>query len=289
MNGFLLIDKPKGITSAGCVYKLRKVLGIRKIGHCGTLDPLATGVLPICLGEATKFSNYITSSSKDYEVTLLLGKGTDTGDIDGNLISSEDFSCSEKELRKVISSFEGNISQIPPLYSAVKYKGKPMYYWARKGKIPEISPRQVTIEEIHLISFNDKDEAKLYVSCSKGTYIRSLAESIGEALGTKACVSSLRRTRVGTINENQLINLGLEKRAYLREIIPSDLLLDHLPKIDLDKKQAKKVLNGQSVVYNARKYKEGIVRIYEETGSFIGIGNVDGLQNVSPKRLISTN
>ncbi len=289
MNGFLLIDKPKGMTSAGCVYKLRKVLGLKKIGHCGTLDPLATGVLPICIGEATKFSNYIASSSKDYETTILLGKGTDTGDIDGNLIFSEDFSCSEQKLRQIISSFKGEISQTPPLYSAVKHKGKPMYYWARKGERPEISPRQVNIEEIRLTSFNDKDEVKLFVSCSKGTYIRALVESIGEALGTKACVSSLRRTRVGAIIEDQLITLDLEKVDYLKKIIPSDLLLDHLPKIELDKKQAKKMLNGQSVVYNARKYKEGIVRIYEETGSFIGIGNVDQLQNVSPKRLISTN
>ncbi len=288
MNGFLLIDKPKGITSSGCVYKLRKILDLRKIGHCGTLDPLATGVLPLCIGEATKFSNYIINSSKDYEATILLGKGTNTGDIDGDLIYSKEFSCSKKELQQIISTFEGDIMQTPPLYSAVKYKGKPMYYWARKGLRPEMKSRQVRIEKIKIISFSET-KVKLYVSCSKGTYIRSLVESIGEALGTKACVSELRRTRVGSIFQDQLTTLGLEKEDYLKELTPSDSLMDHLPKIHLNKKQAKKMLNGQSVVYNARKYKEGTVRIYEETGSFIGIGNVDQLQNISPKRLISTN
>lgn len=288
MNGFLLIDKPKGITSSGCVYKLRKILDLRKIGHCGTLDPLATGVLPLCIGEATKFSNYIINSSKDYEATILLGKGTNTGDIDGDLIYSKEFSCSKKELQQIISTFEGDIMQTPPLYSAVKYKGKPMYYWARKGLRPEMKSRQVRIEKIKIISFSET-KVKLYVSCSKGTYIRSLVESIGEALGTKACVSDLRRTRVGSIFQDQLTTLGLEKEDYLKELTPSDSLMDHLPKIHLNKKQAKKMLNGQSVVYNARKYKEGTVRIYEETGSFIGIGNVDQLQNISPKRLISTN
>ena len=288
MNGFLLIDKPKGITSSGCVYKLRKILDLRKIGHCGTLDPLATGVLPLCIGEATKFSNYIINSSKDYEATILLGKGTNTGDIDGDLIYSKEFSCSIKELQQIISTFEGDIMQTPPLYSAVKYKGKPMYYWARKGLRPEMKPRQVRIEKIKIISFSET-KVKLFVSCSKGTYIRSLVESIGEALGTKACVSELRRTRVGSIFQDQLTTLGLEKEDYLKELTASDSLMDHLPKIHLNKKQAKKMLNGQSVVYNARKYKEGTVRIYEETGSFIGIGNVDQLQNISPKRLISTN
>lgn len=288
MNGFLLIDKPKGITSSGCVYKLRKILDLRKIGHCGTLDPLATGVLPLCIGEATKFSNYIINSSKDYETTILLGKGTNTGDIDGDLIYSKEFSCSKKELQQIISTFEGDITQTPPLYSAVKYKGKPMYYWARKGLRPEMKPRQVRIEKIKIISFSET-KVKLFVSCSKGTYIRSLVESIGEALGTKACVSELRRTRVGSIFQDQLTTLGLEKEDYLKELTASDSLMDHLPKIHLNKKQAKKMLNGQSVVYNARKYKEGTVRIYEETGSFIGIGNVDQLQNISPKRLISTN
>ena len=288
MNGFLLIDKPKGITSSGCIYKLRKILNLRKIGHCGTLDPLATGVLPLCIGEATKFSSYILNLNKDYEVSLSLGKGTTTGDLDGEIIHSSKFNCSKAEFLKVIKKFKGEIMQTPPLYSAIKHDGKPMYYWARKGIHPVIKPRTINIERIDLISIKGS-EIKIKVSCSKGTYIRSLVESIGKSLGTFACVTELRRTRVGNINEEDLISLDLDKDQLLGSIIALDLLLNHFPKISLDKKQSKKVLNGQSVVYNARNYKEGIVRIYEETGSFIGIGNVDQLQNISPKRLMSTN
>ena len=181
MDGFLILDKPEGITSAECVYKLRSILGTKKIGHCGTLDPLATGLLPISIGEGTKFSNYLTNKDKLYEVGIKFGLETDTGDITGKIVSKSQKSYSLNNLETEVKKTEGYQEQLPPMYSALKVKGKPLYYWARKGVYLSREERKVNVSEVTLIDHNKK-EAKLRIACSKGTYIRGLVEDLGRRM-----------------------------------------------------------------------------------------------------------
>ena len=289
MNGFLLIDKPKGVTSANCVYQLRKFLGIKKIGHCGTLDPLATGLLPVCIGEATKFSSFMSDLDKTYEVDISFGLETDTGDIEGEIIAEGINNFDEIDLRRIIKRFEGQQYQIPPMYSALKNKGKPLYWWARKGVFLFRKERNITIHKIELIDFRS-NFAKLKVSCTKGTYIRSLAESIGRALLTKATVISLRRLSIGEIKARDMVLMPKEKSNDISScILPSDLMLKHLSKAMLDEEDAKKVRNGQSIYYNAQLEKTGLVRIYTNKSLFMGIGELHSSNMLSPRRLIAIN
>ena len=288
MNGFLLIDKPKGVTSANCVYQLRKLLGIKKIGHCGTLDPLATGLLPICIGEATKFSSFMSNLDKTYEVEIRFGLETDTGDIEGDIISKGVNNFNEIDLKSVLESFEGPQAQIPPMYSAIKIKGRPLYWWARKGVFLFRNERDVTINKIELLEFHN-NLAKLKVSCSKGTYIRSFVESVGRALLTRAVVVSLRRLTVGGINSDYMVLMPEQSKDISGSILPSDFLLKHLSKAVLSKEDVKKVRNGQSIYYNAQLEKKGLVRIYTNKSLFMGIGELHASNKLSPRRLISIN
>ena len=289
MNGFLLIDKPSGISSAQCVYNIRKDLNEKKVGHCGTLDPLATGILPICIGEATKFSNYVSDQSKRYEVKILFGLETDTGDITGKEVSLGDVNFSLNQLKKVLSHFVGEQEQIPPMFSALKKNGKPLYYWARRGVFLKRKPRLIYVDQIELKTFKSYKEVTVEVSCSKGTYIRTLVESIGRQLETYATVLELRRTRIGFLKEEDLTPLNPKgKNSYVDDIVECDQVLKNYPKLVLNKTETIKIRNGQQVDYNARQEKEGIVRLYEEEGSFIGIGNIDLSMKVSPRRLLAT-
>ena len=289
MNGFLLIDKPKGVTSANCVYQLREFLGIKKIGHCGTLDPLATGLLPICLGEATKFSSFTTDLDKTYEVEIKFGIETDTGDLDGEIISKCSNNFNEIDVKSVLRQFTGSQMQTPPMFSALKIKGKPLYSWARKGVFLLRKERNISIHQIDLLDFG-YDYVRLRVSCTKGTYIRSLAESIGRALNTKAIVFSLRRVGIGEIKSGDMIDMPKGQFCDLSSsLLPSDFLLKHLSKAILDEEDAKKVRNGQSIDYNAQLEKEGLVRIYTNKGLFMGIGEFSSSNGLSPKRLIANN
>ena len=289
MNGFLLIDKPKGVTSANCVYQLRKFLGIKKIGHCGTLDPLATGLLPICLGEATKFSSFTTDLDKTYEVEIKFGIETDTGDLDGEIISKCSNNFNEIDVKSVLRQFTGSQMQTPPMFSALKIKGKPLYSWARKGVFLLRKERNIAIHQIDLLDFG-YDYVRLRVSCTKGTYIRSLAESIGRALNTKAIVFSLRRVGIGEIKSGDMIDMPKGQFCDLSSsLLPSDFLLKHLSKAILDEEDAKKVRNGQSIDYNAQLEKKGLVRIYTNKGLFMGIGEISSSNILSPKRLIAIN
>ncbi len=289
MNGFLLIDKPSGITSAECVSRIKKILNEKKVGHCGTLDPLATGMLPICVGEATKFSSYVSNQSKGYLVKVLFGVETDTGDITGKELSTSKINFSLEELKAVLEGLSGELEQIPPMYSALKQKGKPLYYWARKGVSLKREPRFIQIEKIKLKSLMVSEKIELEIFCSKGTYIRSLIQSIGKQLNTPATVLELRRTHIGCLNEEHLTQVTTcDKDKCLERILDIGKVLRNLPKVVLNKNETKKIINGQQVDYNARREKEGIVRLYEKEGSFIGIGSVDSSMKVSPKRLINT-
>ena len=289
MNGFLLIDKPSGITSAECVSRIKKILNEKKVGHCGTLDPLATGMLPICVGEATKFSSYVSNQSKGYLVKVLFGVETDTGDITGKKLSTSKINFSLEELKAVLEGLSGELEQIPPMYSALKQKGKPLYYWARKGVSLKREPRLIQIEKIKLKSLKVSEKIELEIFCSKGTYIRSLIQSIGKQLNTPATVLELRRTHIGYLNEGHLTQVtACDKDKCLERILDIGKVLRNLPKVVLNKNETKKIINGQQVDYNARREKEGIVRLYEKEGSFIGIGSVDSSMKVSPKRLINT-
>ena len=287
MDGFLFLDKPQGYSSSSCVYKLRRILKQKRIGHCGTLDPLATGILPICIGEATKFSKFISEQPKEYVVKIVLGLQTDTGDIEGKELFFKKPRISRKRLVEILRGLHGEYTQIPPMFSAKKRMGKPLFYWARKGIFLRRDATKVYINSIQLLTLED-NLMDIKVSCSKGTYIRALTETIGEKLGTRACVLALRRTKIGSITTRNLLGLSSnEMRDYRKAIIPSESALKDIPKVFLKQKDGKKIRNGQLVDYNAPEEIEGIVRLYEEEGSFIGIGTVDSMKKVSPKRLLN--
>ena len=288
MDGFLILDKPAGITSAQCVYKLRSVLGIKKIGHCGTLDPLATGLLPISIGEGTKFSNYLTDKDKLYEVVIKFGLETDTGDITGKIVSKSQKSYSLNSLETEVKRIEGFQDQLPPMYSALKVKGKPLYYWARRGVFLSREERKINVSEVTLIEHNNK-EAKLRIACSKGTYIRGLAEDLGRRIKCYATVKSLRRLKVGHLHlDSNSCNLHDKKEEILSKINSCDSMLIDLKKIRINLEDAKKVRNGLSIDYNAQLKNKRLVRIYTETELFVGLGEI--LENkLFPKRLLATN
>ena len=288
MDGFLILDKPTGITSAQCVYKLRSVLGIKKIGHCGTLDPLATGLLPISIGEGTKFSNYLTDKDKLYEVVIKFGLETDTGDITGKIVSKSQKSYSLSSLETEIKKIEGFQDQLPPMHSALKVKGKPLYYWARRGVFLSREERKINVSEVTLIEHNNK-EAKLRIACSKGTYIRGLAEDLGRRIKCYATVKSLRRLKVGHLHlDSNSCNLHDKKEEILSKINSCDSMLIDLKKIRINLEDAKKVRNGLSIDYNAQLKNKRLVRIYTETELFVGLGEI--LENkLFPKRLLATN
>jgi tRNA pseudouridine55 synthase len=222
MDGVIVIDKQAGKTSHDVVSEVKKILGVRKAGHTGTLDPMVTGVLPVCLNEATKLANLLTGENKEYRGTMLLGVETDTLDVEGKIISRSDDFVSEEKIKDVISRMTGEIKQIPPAYSAVKYCGKPLYKYARNGVFLDMAPRKVTIYSIAIedISF---PRVTFRVVCSKGTYIRTLCSDIGDILGVGACLQSLRRLKSGIFSEEMAVCLsdytGNDKKNKLSEKI----------------------------------------------------------------------
>ena len=289
MNGFLLLDKPEGLTSAQCVYKLRNTLGIKRIGHCGTLDPLATGLLPICIGEATKFSKYATNLDKVYEVEIKFGIETNTGDITGQIIAEKGFNLSDQFLKEHLALIKGINYQTPPMYSAIKKNGKPLYYWARKGVYLYRESRKIRVKDIKLIH-RYENMAKLKVYCSKGTYVRTLVEQLGRNMESLATVSSLKRLEVGHLNLGKnFCTLNDSKELLEEKILPCDTMLRDFNKIELNVEDVKKVRNGLSIDYNANLEKKGLVRIYTKDNLFMGLGLVSEKNKIQPKRLLSTN
>lgn len=276
MNGIIIIDKPLGRTSHDMIYEMRKLTGIKKIGHTGTLDPEATGVLPVCIGSATRVADMLTLSDKRYRAELILGMTTDTQDADGEVITECKVECSEDEIRSAIMSFVGEIEQIPPMYSAIKQNGKKLYDLARKGIEVERKPRRVTINSIDILKI-DGERVTIDVSCSKGTYIRTLCYDIGIKLHVGAYMNTLRRTKTGPFTENDshtLSEIKSQKASGKLEefIIPVDRMFEHYPKIQLNSKQVKSVINGVRMTYNGADGQ--LYRIYDKNGKFLCISKM---------------
>lgn len=270
MDGIIIVNKPKACTSHDVVYKIRKITG-EKVGHAGTLDPLATGVLPILVGKGTQCSKYLINHDKTYVVTLQLGKKTDTGDEEGDVIQEEkvDISWKDKQaLEKVFQSFVGKQKQMPPIYSAIKVKGKKLYEYARKGEQVEIPVRQIEIYQIKIIQIEElKKQIIFQVSCSKGTYIRSLCEDIAKKLGTVGYMQELQRIQVGDFKIEQAITLEqLEKDDI--EYLSVEKLFENKEIVSLDKRKLHLFLNGVKLEIGK---PDGVYRIYCEQ-KFIGLG-----------------
>lgn len=297
IDGVVLLDKPAGMSSQGAVTAVKRAFNADKAGHTGTLDPMATGLLPICLGEATKYSQDLLDADKTYTAQVRFGSRTDTGDAEGLVIEELPLPTFADEasliavLNSLLPQFTGAISQTPPMYSALKRDGKPLYEYARAGVELERTPRNITIHSIRWTAIN-WPEATLEVSCSKGTYIRVLAEDIGNALACGAHLVGLRRTEVGHLTLEQSFDLesirsGLQNHSSY--ILPVDALLQTLPHLTVDEQQAKRLEMGQRVPLNIPSI-EALVRIYRATAaSHNFIGTADWRSGVlHPKRLIST-
>ncbi len=277
MNGIIVLDKPKGKTSHDMVYAMRRLTGVKKVGHTGTLDPMATGVLPVCIGSAAKAADMLTLADKRYIAEFVLGKSTDTQDAQGEVTEERNVSCSEDEVRSAVMSFVGEIEQVPPMYSAVKRNGKKLYELARQGIEIEREPRKINIYSIDILEI-DLPRVKIDVSCSKGAYIRTLCADIGEKLGTLAYMSELRRTKSGmfTIEESYTLERleALFAEGKLESaVVAVDALFSHLPKIDLNDKQTKSIVNGVRMTY--RGLSEGqSYRLYGADGKFLCISKI---------------
>ncbi len=272
MDGIIVINKEKGYTSHDVVAKLKKKLNISKVGHTGTLDPNATGVLPILIGKGTKFSKYLINHDKIYEAQIELGKKTDTADIEGKIIEEKnvDTEYIKQNLTNVLEGFIGKQEQIPPMYSAIKKNGKKLYEYARKGEKVEVEPRKIEIYKIKLIEYKENN-IKFIVSCSKGTYIRSLCEDIAEKLNTVGYMKNLKRLQVGEFNIDCAIKIDeVNIENYDKYLYTLEDILKESPKLNLSSKKLNLFLNGvQLTVQN----ENGLYKIYVDN-KFIGTGTV---------------
>lgn len=269
-NGIVLVDKPADWTSHDVVAKLRGILHERRVGHSGTLDPMATGLLTVFVGRATRAVQFAETHNKRYVASLRCGYSTDTQDTSGRVTAQTGISPTEAELTDVLPEFTGEISQIPPMYSAIKVSGKKLYELARKGETVERKPRTVNISELRLVG-HDGDDFVLSVSCSKGTYIRTLCNDIGERLGCLACMSALRRTNAGPFDVRDAHTLSEISEDPERYIIPVNSLFSEHPAIELSAAQTAKLKCGNILNVSA---KNGTYRVYGENGDFLALANV---------------
>lgn len=276
--GIIILNKPVGGSSHRCVSIARKALNMKKIGHTGTLDPEASGVLPILVGSATKAADFLVAEDKRYNATILLGTKTDTLDMAGTVIEKNAVNVTEEDVKSVVSSFVGEIEQIPPMYSAIQVNGERLYNLARQGIDIERKARKITIHSIEIVEIA-LPYVKISVHCSKGTYIRTLAADIGDALGCGGAVSELCRTASGdfcienSITPDELLALG-EKGEAEKAIIPLDTVFKNYEAIYLDKKRADRVKNGVPIYFRGKKQGD-IFRIYDENGCFIALSESD--------------
>lgn len=306
ISGVLLLNKPKGITSNDAMVRVRGIFHAQKAGHTGALDPLATGMLPICLGEATKYSQFLLDADKSYEVEALFGVRTTTSDAEGEVISTKEVKFTKDDLLYAMSTFTGHIKQVPSMYSALKYQGRPYYEYARKGiEIPR-EARNITIFEFTLEDFSG-DRARMTVHCSKGTYIRSLIDDLGEFLGCGAHVTMLNRTRVADYPIDRMISFEeidkLVEKAHEKGflafdtldslLLPVDSAVQKLPIIYLNEQESKDIMLGKRIKVrpvNMLTTDTQPIRLYSgtpEKADFIGVGDIT-YDHLAPKRLIST-
>jgi len=294
LDGVVLLDKPSGVSSNAALQRVKRLLGAVKAGHTGTLDPLATGLLPLCFGEATKFAAGLLDADKDYEAVVQLGSTTSTGDAEGEVTFRGEPIGVVERIGEILHGLLGPQQQTPPMFSALKHQGRPLYEYARSGQMIERASRQVMIHELTLLRASS-DELELRVQVSKGTYIRTLAEAIGERLGCGAHLKALRRTRVGSFNLAQAVRLdqlevltASERLGWLQR---PDLLLDGLPRLDLDGADTAAISQGRPIQVSSTQPAgiEGLVRLYDPVGGFLGLGAIlieSG--EVIPKRLVSS-
>lgn len=286
VDGVLLLDKPQGLSSNTALQIARRLLNAEKAGHTGTLDPMATGLLPLCFGEATKFSSELLDADKAYEATLKLGLTTTTADAEGEVLQTREVAVTQVMLEAALAKFTGPIAQVPPMYSALKRDGKPLYEYARAGVELEREARNVVIHKLELLDWQG-DEVRIAVDCSKGTYIRTLAEDIGEVLGCGAHLIALRRTRIATLGLAGTVTLEQLEHAVDRDALlaATESLLGDLPAAHLDAAASDRLLHGQPVSMagmSAPRY-----RAYAHDGRFIGLCQLDTQGRLAPKRLIA--
>ena len=273
MNGIVIIDKPQGWTSQDVTARLRRVFSTRRIGHGGTLDPMATGVLPVFVGRATRGVEFFEHAEKTYETVLRLGLTTDTEDITGEVLEQRPVSYDKEKLEETLDAFRGDILQVPPMYSALKVNGQKLYDLARKGKTVERQPRPITIHELALLEAGE-ETLRLRVRCSKGTYIRTLCKDIGEALGCGGCMAQLRRVSAGeyTIGEAVPLEILLESTEPEKYLRPVDTMFRNYPPVTLTENQEKRCRNGNSF---SVKIAEGTYRAYSASGEFLMLAKVE--------------
>ncbi|BCF97473.1 tRNA pseudouridine synthase B [Paraburkholderia sp. PGU19] len=293
LDGVLLLDKPVGLSSNDALIRAKRLYLAKKAGHTGTLDPLASGLLPLCFGEATKFSQDLLEADKTYEATMRLGIRTTTGDAEGEAIETRDVTCDQGAVERALAQFRGEIVQVPPMYSALKRDGKPLYEYARAGQTVEREGRQVTIHALELIACALPD-VTFRVTCSKGTYVRTLAEDIGEALGCGAHLVMLRRTGVGALTLANSVTLDAlsdalpdQRDAWLQ---PVDALLSTFPSVRLDAEATRRFLHGQRLRLADLSIDESVLhatrtRVYASEGKLLGVARV-GEGVLAPERLI---
>jgi tRNA pseudouridine55 synthase len=288
INGILLLDKPIGFSSNQALQKIKWLLKAAKAGHTGTLDPLATGLLPLCFGEATKFAHFLTDADKTYIATIKLGATTTTGDAEGEVLTTSPVNVSRSEFEQACQQFTGEVSQTPPMYSALKFEGKALYEYARAGVEIERQARRVTIHSIEVNSFAG-DVAVVTVTCSKGTYIRTLAEDIGKQLGCGAHLIGLRRTATANYQIAQAVTLeqfeAMSEEERLAALAPPDSAVHYLPAITLDDDGAFYLLQGQAV-WRSGAIPSGLLRLYNEQQVFLGLGELQDDGKIAPKRLM---
>lgn len=290
VSGVLLLDKAHGISSNTALQQVKRLFQAEKAGHTGNLDPIATGLLPVCFGEATKFSHYLLDANKCYQARFKLGATTTTGDIEGEVLNERLVTVTLDEVERVLKLFVGTIQQIPPMYSALKHQGKALYAYARAGiEIPR-EPREVKIYSLTLDELLG-DELSVTVHCSKGTYVRVLGEDIGAALGCGAYMIALRRIQTGSFDLSsaltlpQLEQMTPEQRDAV--LLPADCLLTGLPKVSLDSESAYYLQQGQSV-WQAGQPEIGAVCLYGPDSVFLGLGEITSEGKIAPKRLVLT-
>lgn len=290
VDGVLLLDKPQGRSSNSALQHARRLFNAAKAGHTGTLDPMATGLLPICFGEATKFSSELLDADKRYLATVALGVSTDSGDADGRVISERPISCNANDIESVGREFLGEIEQVPPMFSALKRDGKPLYEYARAGIELERPARTVCIHDLTIISVSGSS-FEMSIHCSKGTYIRSLAIDMGERLGCGAHLSDLRRTAIGRFDLENAVTLAALEEMSLSALdtllCPVDHLVAGLPAVTLNCQDAARMANGQRLPADYGMQVEGYVRIFGADRGFMGVGRYLG-GVIHPTRLVSS-